>query len=43
VRWEGGIDSFPDLLGGFRGIFLRGPSGEAVELCEVEKRKQEVS
>lgn len=33
--FEGRIRTVPGLLGGFKSVFLKGPSGELIELCEI--------
>jgi catechol 2,3-dioxygenase-like lactoylglutathione lyase family enzyme len=35
VAFEGRISSVPGLPGAFQSIFLNGPSGESIELCEI--------
>jgi catechol 2,3-dioxygenase-like lactoylglutathione lyase family enzyme len=35
IEFEGPIGSVPGLPGRFRSVFLNGPSGESIELCEM--------
>ncbi len=35
IVFEGEIGSIPRLFGGFKSIFLKGPSSESIELCEI--------
>lgn len=35
IAFEGPIGSVPGLPGGFQSVFLEGPSGESIELCQT--------
>jgi catechol 2,3-dioxygenase-like lactoylglutathione lyase family enzyme len=35
IVFDGQIGSVPGLLDGFKSIFLKGSSGESIELCEI--------